>query len=106
MKPPIKEFSDDLDKLIRNGSCVDAFDLPLDYIENLNVVVVCSTYINNPESEHDGLHFILKTRSDNDRADFFCRITSGDGGVIIARSVFTTQINELLIKSDEGWSYF
>ena len=40
MKSPIQVFSDELDFLIKNGSSVDAFDLPIDYIESLEVDVI------------------------------------------------------------------
>lgn len=106
MKSPLQEFSDELDDLIKNGSSIGAFDLPVDYIENLEVDVICSTYIDNCETEYDGLHFILKMGVENENTEVFCRITSGDGGVLIQKSNFTKNMKELLIDSEEGWSYF
>ena len=106
MKSPIQVFSDELDFLIKNGSSVDAFDLPIDYIESLEVDVICSTYIDNFDSEYHGLHFLLKVCVENDNTEVFCRIISGDGGVLIQRSDFTKNMKELLVGSDENWSYF
>ena len=106
MKSPIQVFSDELDFLIKNGSTVDAFDLPIDYIESLEVDVICSTYIDNFDSECHGLHFVLKVCVENDNTEVFCRITTGDGGVLIDRTNFTKSIKELLFKSYEDWSYF
>ena len=106
MKSPIQEFSDELDDLIKNGSSIDAFDLPIDYIENLEVEVICSTYIDNCETEFNGHYYILKTSVENENMEVFCRIISGDDGVLIDRSDFTESTKELLIRSHEGWSYF
>ena len=63
MESPLQEFSDDLDALIKNESSVDAFDLPVDYIENLDVEVICSTY----SAEYHGLHFILQIGVENEQ---------------------------------------
>ena len=106
MKSPVQEFSAELDVLIKNGSSVDAFDMPVDYIENLEVEVICSTYIDNRSAGYDGLHFILKIGVENESTEVFCRITLGDGGVLTQKSNFTNNIMELLINSEEGWSYF
>ena len=102
MESPLQEFSDDLDALIKNESSVDAFDLPVDYIENLDVEVICSTY----SAEYHGLHFILQIGVENESTEVFCRITLGDGGLLCQKSNFTNDIIELLIDSEEGWSYF
>ena len=101
MKSPLQEFSDERDDLIKNGSSIGVFDLPADYIENLEVEVICSTYI-----EYDGMHFILKVSVVSESAELFCRITSGDGGVLIQKSNFTKNMKDLLIPSEEGWTYF
>mgnify|MGYP001074545300 CR=1 len=106
MRNAIREFIGELDNIIKNEISVDAFDLPLDYIDNLNVSVICSTYIDDCPIEFDGLHFILKLADLNDVDTVFCRVTCGDGGVLIARTDLNININELLFKSDEGWTYF
>ena len=106
MTTPIREFTDELDAIIEKEMSVDAFDLPLDLIENLNVEVICSTYIDDCSTEVDGLHFILRLVSSHDAQSAFCRITSGDGGVLISRTELTGNMKELLFKSDEGWTYF
>ena len=106
MKSPIQVFSDELDFLIKIEATVNAVDLPVDYIENLEVDVICSTYIDNFDSEYHGLHFLLKVCVENDNTEVFCRIISGDGGVLIQRSDFTKNMKELLVGSDENWSYF
>ena len=49
MKSPFQDFSDELDDLIKNGSSIGVFDLPADYIENLEVEAICSTYIESPK---------------------------------------------------------
>ena len=79
---------------------VGAFDLPLDYIENLNVEVICSTYIDDCPTEVDGL-IILRLVSSHDALSAFCGIMSGDGGVLISRTELTGNMKELLFKSDE-----
>jgi len=106
MESPLQEFSNELDDLIKNEASINPFDLPVDYIENLKVEVICSTYIDNCETDYGGLHLILKLDVENKSTKVFCRITSGDGGVLIYRSDFFENIKELLIKSQEGWSYF
>ena len=68
MKSPLQEFSDELDDLIKNGSSIGVFDLPADYIENLEVEVICSTYI-----EYDGMHFILKVSVVSESAELVVR---------------------------------
>ena len=50
---------------------------------------------------HDSAQWI-----EAENIEIFCRITSGDGGVLIDRSDFTKNMKELLISSEEGWSYF
>ena len=106
MKSPIQEFSDELDDLIKYESSMNVFDLPTDDIENLEVDVICSTYIDDSETEFSGHNYILKVGIKNENTEVFCRITSGDGGVLIDRSDFTKNMKELLISSEEGWSYF
>ena len=106
MTTPIRAFIDELDSIIEKKMSVDAFDLPLDEIENLNVEVICSTYIDDWQSKIDGLHFILRLVSSHDAQSAFCRITSGDGGVLISRTELTANMKELLFNSDEGWTYF
>ena len=106
MKSPIQEFSDELDDLIKYESSINVFDLPIDDIENLEIDVICSTYIEVSETEFSGHHYILKVGIKNENTEVFCRITSGDGGVLIDRSDFTKNMEKLLISSEEGWSYF
>ena len=106
MKSPIQEFSDELDDLVKYESSINVFDLPIDDIENLEIDVICSTYIEDSETEFSGHHYILKVGIKKENTEAFCRITSGDGGVLIDRSDFTKNMTELLISSEEGWSYF
>lgn len=106
MKSPIQVFSDQLDFLIKIEATVNAVDLPVDYIENLEVDVICSTYNQHFETAFEGLHSVLKVCVEKDSREVFCRITTGDGGVLIDRTNFTKSIKELLFKSYEGWSYF
>lgn len=106
MTAPIREFILELDSIIEKEMSVGVFDLPLDYIENLNVEVICSTYIDDCPTEVEGLHFILQLVSTNNSQSGFCRITSGDGGVLISRTDITENMGELLFKSNEGWTYF
>lgn len=106
MRSATRDFINELDTLIKNETSVDAFDLPYDYIDNLNVSVICSTYNSDCPTEFDGLHFILQLVDVNEAKTVFCRLTCGDGGVLIARTDLTKNMNELLFKSAEGWIYF
>ena len=107
MKSPIQEFSDDLDHLIKIGSSVDeALGLPGNYVDNLEVDVICTKSIYNFQTERDGLHFITKLVVEAENIEVFCRITSGDNGRLIDRSNFTKNMKELLISSEDDWNYF
>ena len=106
MNSATREFVDELDTIIKNAISVDAFGLPLDYIDNLDVSVICSTYIEDCQTEIDGLHFILQLTDSNDASPIFCRITCGDGGILISRTEISKTMEELLFNSNEGWTYF
>ena len=98
----VNDFSDHIDELIRKQISVDAFDLPSDFIAEVGTVdVICSTY-----EQELGLHFILKISCGHSGEAFYCKITSGDGGVIIGKSNLTKDINSLLTSCEEDWSYF
>lgn len=106
MRSATRDFITELDTLIKNERSVDVFELPYDYIDYLNVSVICSTYNSDCPTEFDGLHFILQLVDVNGADTVFCRVTCSDGGVLIARTDLTKNMNELLFKSAEGWSYF
>ena len=53
----------------------------------------------------NALKFDIGLSIENDGIKY-CRITCGDGGLIIAKSDFTLRINELLTITRQPWTYF
>ena len=103
---PLSEFSSELDLCIKNAISFDVFALPLNYIEDMEVEPVCSVYCDGPNDSIQGLHFILKVVTSKDGGAFYCRITSGDGGVMVARSQFNSNMKELMRLTKNEWTYF
>ena len=97
---PVKDFSDNLDQLIRQEySGFDVFSLT-EYMDHIYPVeVVCGA------ADEGYLYFILKISSKKAGQIFYCRIKNGDGGMIIYRSRFYKKIDPLLKRNLE-WGYF
>ena len=102
----LQEFMDELDYLMEKAASIDVFQLPMDAIENLEVEPICSVFSDESRQECYGLHYILKVTSSQNDGIKYCRITCGDGGLIIAKSDFTLRINELLTITRQPWTYF
>ena len=102
----LSEFSSELDMCIKNATSFDVFALPMDYIDDLDVEPICSVYCEGPDDIVHGLHFILKVVTGNGGETSYCRVTSGDGGVMVARSEFRSNIKELMGITHNAWTYF
>jgi hypothetical protein len=103
---PLSEFSSELDICIKKATSFDVFALPMDQIDDLDVEPISSVYCEGPDDIVHGLHFILKIVTASGGEAFYCRVTSGDGGVMVARSEFRSNMQELMGITNNEWTYF
>lgn len=97
----IKEFLAELDTCIEREISVDVFQLPLDYIEDLNVEPIASTY-------HEGeMHYLLRVNQ-REMDACFIRVSTSDGGVMSGYSDVqpANRDGKLLMESEEGWTFY